>query len=96
MPFKARRSHGHTCDRDHFKRDAEASSFFRHLSLLMSKSPLFKEVSRNSPLPSSLLYLSHSLSPLYKRVFKDYGRDESQIDLHISDKSIRADFANSG
>ena len=53
--FQARRSHGHTCDRDHFKRDAEEKQLIISSSLtFLSKNPLFKGVSKDS----SLTYLS--------------------------------------
>ena len=57
--FQARRSHGHTCDRDHFKLDAEEKQLIISSSLtFLSKNPLFKGVSKDSSLTSSLTYLS--------------------------------------
>ena len=38
-------------------------------------------------------HLSHTISPLYKGVSKDYGRDEPKTSQHVSDSSKYADFA---
>ena len=59
VQFLAQRLHGYTCNRNHFKRDAEEKHLIFPSSLpFLSKNPLFKGVSKDSSLTSSLTYPS--------------------------------------
>ncbi len=76
VQFLAQRLHGYTCNRNHFKRDAEEKHLIFPSSLpFLSKNPLFKGVSKDSSLTSSLTYPSHD--PSHRHMHK------SQSDMPI-------------
>jgi hypothetical protein len=62
VQFLAQRLQGYTCNRNHFKRDAEDMLVFPSSLPFLSKNPFFKGGSKDSSLTSSLPYLSLHLS----------------------------------